>query len=288
MGAPMAQRLLAAEIGLRLFDRQHERARVIASHDGCAVATLHDAVPAGGVVITMVPDDAALLQVALSTGGVLDSLGNGIHLSTSTVSPATAQLLETRYREAGATFLSATVLGRPDLARRGELTVFLAGEPDAKSRVTPLLLRLSRRVHDVGSCASAANVVKVGANFLIMAAIEAMAEAAAVVELNGVDRATFLRMIAQTPLFAGTVYAGYGAMIGEHRYQPALFPVDLGLKDANLVLDVAREAGLATPLAELVQENLLTAIDRGWAQEDWSVIGRIRRSIAADGSDTDG
>lgn len=274
MGTPICRNL--AKVGAKIAAYDIDAARRISlTDDGVtATSTLAGVVVSGGLVISMVPDGRSLIDVAFADDGVLAGLGNGVHLSLSTVSPGTSEYLEKEYRKHGAHFVSATVLGRPDVAERAELTVLLAGDPDAKQRVLPLLHAIGSSVHDFGSSAAAANVVKIGANFLIMSAIEAMAEAAALMDQHGVDRHTFLSMISETPLFAGQVYSGYGQMIGTHQYRPALFPVELGLKDAQLVTALAGTS-VAVPLARLVVDHLRAAMEAGWSHEDWSVIGRV-------------
>jgi 3-hydroxyisobutyrate dehydrogenase-like beta-hydroxyacid dehydrogenase len=272
MGRPMVENLLAGGVPVRGYDNHPERVEAAGAE---VAAGPGSAVTPGGVTISMVPDDRALEQVALADDGVLARIGDGVHLSMSTVSAELSEGLEARYAERGATFLAATVLGRPDVAKAARLTVFLAGADAGKRRVWPLLELMAERIHDFGPRASLANVAKVGANFMIMSAIEAMAEAAALVERHGIDRAAFLRTMAETPLFSGKVYAGYGAMIGEHRYRPALFRAPLGLKDARLVVETARAVGAAVPIAETVCRHLHAAVESGWAEDDWAVLGRV-------------
>jgi 3-hydroxyisobutyrate dehydrogenase-like beta-hydroxyacid dehydrogenase len=274
MGRPICRNLAKAGAEIAAYDLDPARRVSLIEEGVTAASSLGQVVAPGGLVVSMVPDDEALTDIALGDGGVLAGLGNGVHLSLSTVSPATSELLEKNYRKRGASFVSATVLGRPDVAERAELTVLVAGETEAKQRVLPFLDVISRAVHDFGSSSSSANIVKLGATFLIMSAIEAMAEAAALMDRHGVDRRTFLEMIGDTPLFAGLVYSGYGRMIGSHRYDPALFAVDLGLKDAELVVELAGTS-TAVPIARLVIDHLRAAIEAGWSNEDWSVIGRV-------------
>jgi 3-hydroxyisobutyrate dehydrogenase-like beta-hydroxyacid dehydrogenase len=272
MGRPMVENLLAGGVSVHGYDPHWERVEASGAELAAGIAA---AVIPGGVTLSMVPDDAALEQIALAPDGVLARIGDGLHLSMSTVSPTLSETLEARYAERGATFLAATVLGRPDVAKAARLTVFVAGADAGKRRVWPLLELMAEHIQDFGPRASLANVAKVGANFLIMSAIEAMAEAATLVERHGIDRAAFLRTISETPLFAGKVYEGYGAMIGEHRYRPALFRAPLGLKDARLVVETARSVGAAVPIAETVCRHLEAAVESGWAEDDWAVLGRV-------------
>src|SRR5207245_5613478 len=117
-----------------------------------------------------------------------------------------------------------------------------------------------------------ANAIKLGYNFLIAAAIEAMGEAAAMAEEYGADRARFLRMLVESPLFQGAVYEGYGSMIGDRDYSDARFPVAMGLKDVELVLQAAERVDLPLPYAGIVHGHLLAAQAAGHLHEDWSVL----------------
>ncbi len=287
MGQPMARNLLKAGFELRVYDKHPEQAAPLVALGAHQAFCLSEVAAPGGIVITMVPDDHALEEVVLSEGGMLEQLGaNGIHLSMSTVSPQAAERFAALYAEQGSYYLAATVLGRPDVAAAARLSIFLAGPRAAQERVLPLLQVLGKDIYDVGEAAAAANVVKIAANFLIVAAIEAMGEAAVLVEHYGLNRAQFLHMMVTSPLFGGAVYEGYGRMIGEHSYEPALFPVPLGLKDVDLVVSTAAAVRVLVPLASIAREHLLRAIAEGWAAHDWSVLARVIATEARLPTDT--
>src|SRR3989440_10814550 len=273
MGQPMALNLLQAGFELRVFDLHEERLIPLLAQGVEPEASPGDVTEPGGIVLSMVPDDRALLAVALGEGGILRQIGqNGIHLSLSTVSPEVAAQLAKVYEEQGSHYLAGTVLGRPEVAEAAQLSIFLSGHPDAKGRVLPILEALGRHIYDLGEHVEVANVVKLGYNFLIAAAIEAMGEAAALVEQCGADRAQFLRMLVESPLFKGAVYEGYGRMIGERDYSDARFPVSMGLKDVELVLQTAEHSDVPLPYARIVHEHLLAAQLAGRSHEDWSVL----------------
>jgi 3-hydroxyisobutyrate dehydrogenase-like beta-hydroxyacid dehydrogenase len=273
MGQPMALNLLQAGFELRVFDVREERLAPLVAQGASQALQPGEVTEPGGIVLTMVPDDRALLVVALGEGGILRQIGrDGIHLSLSTVSPEVSAQLAQVYQEQGSHYLAATVLGRPEVAAAAELSIFLSGHPDAKARVLPLLEALGTHIYDLGERVEIANAVKLGYNFLIAAAIEAMGEAAALVEHFGADRAQFLRMLVESPLFTGAVYEGYGRMIGERDYSDARFPVAMGLKDVDLVLQAAEHVDVSLPYARVVYEHLLAAQVGGRSHEDWSVL----------------
>jgi 3-hydroxyisobutyrate dehydrogenase-like beta-hydroxyacid dehydrogenase len=281
MGQPMALNLLKAGYDLTVYDIDERRITPFTTLGASQAFRLRDAVSPGGIVVTMVPTDSALLEVTLGDGGLLQGLcPGGIHLSLSTVSPEVSEQLAALYAERGGTFLGGTVLGRPDVAAQAALSIYLSGRAAAKERVLPLLQVLGRHVYDLGEEVAAANVVKLGANFLILAALVAMGEAAAFVEGHGVDRKQFLCSMADSPLFGGAVYAGYGRMIGEQHYADANFPVPMGLKDAHLVLEAAERIGLPMPVAQLALQHLLAAQAGGRASESWAVLAEFAAAPA--------
>lgn len=282
MGQPLALTLLRAGYELCVFDVRAER-MVPLLEQGARRATHLAAVAHRNIVFSMVPDDAALRQVALAPDGLLHSMTPGsILVSCSTISPTLAAEVAQAAAERGCTLVSATVLGRPDVAAEGRLSLFVAGPAAAKARVMPLLSILGTHVYDLGEEVTAATAAKLGANLLILAALAAMGEAVAFVERYGVPRAAFLQMMVESLLFAGAVYEGYGAMIGQQDYHDARFPVPLGHKDATLLLQAAEQEGLPLPLTRYAHDALQAAQRAGRATEDWSVLAEyVPTALAA-------
>ncbi|MBA2392043.1 MAG: NAD(P)-dependent oxidoreductase [Ktedonobacteraceae bacterium] len=275
MGRPIAANLLKAGYALRAYDRDsHARSLFVRDHPQVEmVKSVGETIEAGGIVVSMVPDDQALRELVFRPDGILARLGpGGMHLSLSTVSSDLAEVLALLYEEHGCTYLSATVIGRPDVAAAGKQTIFLSGDPEAKERAMPILSTLGTVV-DVGSAIAAANVAKLATNSLILAAIAAMGEAADLIERHGGDASSIFATVAASPLFgSGAVYTGYGQMIGRKDFHPALFPVALGLKDARLILQAAQHVGLEMPSTRRASHALLAAVGAGRSAEDWSVL----------------
>jgi 3-hydroxyisobutyrate dehydrogenase-like beta-hydroxyacid dehydrogenase len=282
MGQPMALNLLKAGYDLMVYDIEEQRIAPFTPLGASQAFRLRDAGSPGGIVVTMVPTDSALFEVALGEGGLLQRLcPGGIHLSLSTISPEVSAQLAALYAERGGTFLAGTVLGRPDVAAQAALSIYLSGPAAAKERVLPLLQVLGKCVYDLGEDVATANVVKLAANYLILAALVAMGVAAAFVDGHGVDRALFLRSMAESPLFGGAVYTGYGRMIGERDFIDENFPVPMGLKDARLVLEAAERIGLPMPVAQLALQHLLAAQAGGRSTESWAVLAEFAAAPSA-------
>lgn len=275
MGQGMAMRLLEADYSLRVYNRSPDKA-VEAVKKGAELFTEPAlAVQAAGVLISMLSDDQAVSE--LISDEVLQTLGKkGIHLSMSTISPATASDLKQRHKEHGVHYLACPVFGRPDSARAGKLWLCLAGDDQAKTRVGPLLEVLGQGVYDFGGDPEAANVVKLAGNFLIASSIEAMAEAFSLAEKNGVDADKVHSLLTDT-LFACPIFENYGKMILEERYEPPGFTLALGAKDIRLVRDTARSSQIPMPLAALLEDRFLRSLANGRADMDWTAIAIDQR-----------
>jgi 3-hydroxyisobutyrate dehydrogenase-like beta-hydroxyacid dehydrogenase len=272
IGSAMAQRLLDAGYSLRVYNRTRSKAEPLARRGAQVVDEPRDAVDLGGIVITSLADDDALEEVTLGEHGFLDRLGaGGLHLSTSTIAPATAARLAALHEQHQSTYLGTPVLGRPEAVTAGQLWIMLAGPAAAKPRAQPVLRALGQGVFDFGEQPEAANVVKLALNFLLEAMMEALAEAFTFAEKQGIARADLNNIIGQTT-FACPAYQLYGRTIAERRFTPAGFRLPLGLKDIQLVLQAAGDHTAPMPTADLLRDRLLSGMAKGRQDLDWSAM----------------
>jgi 3-hydroxyisobutyrate dehydrogenase-like beta-hydroxyacid dehydrogenase len=280
MGAAMAGNLVRAGHEVTVYNRNPDKAAALLGLGARRAATVAEACR-GDVVMTMLADDAALDAVALGDGGIVGALGQGaIHISMSTISVALSKRLQAAHARAGQRYVSAPVFGRPDMAAAAKLFVVAAGEDAALQACQPLFDAIGQKTFPVGAEPSAANVVKIGGNFLIAAAIESLGEAIALVGKAGVDRGTFVDVLTST-LFNAPVYKTYGNLIAKRTYTPALFAAPLGLKDVRLALGAADELQVPLPLGSLLRDRFLRLLAHGGEDLDWSAIGDLASQDSA-------
>jgi 3-hydroxyisobutyrate dehydrogenase-like beta-hydroxyacid dehydrogenase len=269
MGHPIAANLLKAGFHVHVYNRSAEKARPLVEQGAHQVSRPCDVVEPGGIVVSIVANDSALESITLGEGGILERLGpDGIHISMSTVAPATAQKLTEEHTKRGCFYVAAPVFGRPDAAAAGNLWVCVAGAYTAKERIKPILEAIGQGIFDFGIAPEAANVVKLVGNFWIVAAMEAMAEGLTLAEKNGVERTKVIDMLSQT-IFASRIYQNYGGAIAKKSYTPVGFEMKLGLKDVNLALQTAEQSHMPMPLASLLHDRLQTGIAKGRGEMDW-------------------
>jgi len=273
MGSAIAGRLLEAGHTLRVWNRSPEPARRLAER-GAQVAASAEEAFRGEVVFSMLGDDHATRAVLIDSGVLARATPDAtrIHVNMATISAALGDELAERHRERGVGYVAAPVLGRPDVAAAGKLTVVLAGTCQAVDYVRPLLEgTVGQKVWRFGERASQANVVKLAVNFMLAAAIESMGEAAALTAGYGVEARELFELIGQS-LFPGPVYQGYGRLIAEGRFEPAGFKARLGLKDVCLALAAAEAATVPMPVGSLIRDSMLEALARGEGEKEFGVV----------------
>jgi 3-hydroxyisobutyrate dehydrogenase-like beta-hydroxyacid dehydrogenase len=190
----------------------------------------------------------------------------------ATISVALADELAQRHAQREIGYVAAPVLGRPDAAAAGKLTILLAGPPPAVDAVRPLLEgTVGQKAWHLGERASQANVVKLAVNFMLAAAIESMGEAAALTAGYGIEPRVLFELIGQS-LFPGPVYQGYGRLIAEGRFEPAGFRARLGLKDVRLALAAAEAATTPMPVGSVIRDAMLEALARGEGEKEFGVV----------------
>ncbi len=242
MGAGMGHNILSAGLPLRVWNRSPEKAKPLGDAGATVADDPADAVRGADVVVTMLgnaDDVRAVMEQAA------DGLSAGqVWLQTTTVGVQPLTGLLAIAEQNGLTFLDAPVLGTRQPAETGQLTMFVAGSPDARSIVDPVLDAVGRATVWVADTAdgAAASRLKLVANSWVLAVTAATGETISLAQGLGVDPQAFLDAIGGGPLDLPYLQAKATAILGED-YTPN-FTVDNAAKDAGLIVAAAEEAGL--------------------------------------------
>ena len=272
MGAPIAANLLKAGYALRVYNRTAAKGAPLVEKGATLAPKPAEVAQPGGIVLTMVADDRALEELCLAGGSFVERLGSGgIHISISTIAPATAERLAEHHAKYGVTYVASPVFGRPEAAAAAKLWVCLSGARAAKERAKPIHAAISQGVFDFGEGITSANVVKLCGNFLIASAIESLAESLTLAEKNAVDKKAVADMFGKS-ILACPIYQGYGKQIAEERFEPAGFRLALGLKDITLALQAATAKSMPMPVGSLLRDRWLASVAKGREDFDWTAV----------------
>jgi 3-hydroxyisobutyrate dehydrogenase-like beta-hydroxyacid dehydrogenase len=281
MGSAMAANLLKAGHDVTVFNRSSAKSRPLLDLGAHEATSIADACN-GEAVITMLADDTALTRIALTNEGIIGRLPKGaIHISMSTISVALSKELAWAHAQAGQRFVAAPVFGRPEAAAAARLFIVAAGDPAAVEACQPLFGAMGQKVLPIGTEPAAANLVKLSGNFLLASAIEALGEAIALVGKAGVDRQTFVDLLAST-IFPAPAYKTYGDLIADNKFQPANFAAPLGFKDIRLTLAAAESLRVPMPLGSLLHARFLRVLAHGGDNLDWAAVGGLATQDASE------
>jgi len=278
MGAPMALNLLRAGHEVRVFNRTRARVEALAQAGAFVAESATDAVEGADAAITMLANDQAVRNMMFASvppkGAPIDVLRKGaIHMGTSTISVALSKELAREHGARGHAYVAAPVLGRPDAAAEKRLWVMAAGAREDIEHCRPLIDAIGRGVSIMGDQPWQANLTKIAANFMLASMLEAMGEAAALIRKSGMDPHAFVEVL--NALFNSPVYANYGRIIADRRFEPAGFRLALGLKDVGLALEAGQDAAVPLPLGSLIRDHYLSAIAHGLQDADWSALAEV-------------
>ena len=274
MGAAIAANLLRAGHELAVWNRSPGKARGLLDAGALLAPTPGAAATDRDAVFTMLADDAALESVLAGDEGLWQALDPGAtHVSLSTISTRAADRVAREHAARAQRYLSAPVFGRPEAAAAAKLFIVAAGPRRDVDALESLFAAIGQRTFYVGETPSSANLVKLCGNFMIMAAIESMAEAMTLAHKGGVPKSQLLEVLTGT-LFDAPIFRNYGAVIVEERYRPAGFAVPLGLKDMSLVRESQEALRVPMPVLNVLRDHLLQTLAQEGEDVDWSAIAR--------------
>ena len=274
MGRGMAQRILGGPHELVVHDVVRAAADGLVAGGARFAATVADACDGRDVVVTMLVEDAQVLDVTQRAGGLCDSLPKGaVHLAMGTYGVAAIRALGESHARAGQVLVAAPVLGRPDLAASGQLGIVSGGPAEAVARVTSLLDVMGRKTFHAGALPESATAIKLANNMVLGCAMIAMAEGFSLIRKYGVAPQLFYDVMTEG-LFSSTAYKGYGKTMVDQTYDNVGSPITVGLKDANLIAAAADLARVPMPMHNIYRDRLLGAVAHGDGDRDQAVLAR--------------
>ncbi|MEU5652727.1 NAD(P)-dependent oxidoreductase [Streptomyces pseudogriseolus] len=269
MGGGMARRLLDTGHRLTVHNRTASKAAALVAA-GARLADAPERAAAGHqLVLLSLADEKAVEEVLF--GRVAPVLRPGtVVVDTSTVSPGYAREAAERLAAQGLRRVEACVVGNPLQARKGELRVYVAGNPADLYEARPVLEAIGSEVVHVGAPGTAASL-KLILNLLLGAQVASLSEAVAFGTAAGLDREQLINVVSASG-FSSMVMRFRADLMLKQSYEPAFFRSALMEKDIRLAVEAAAGAGTAMPVLDLVRERFAAVVAAGDGDKDASVL----------------
>jgi 3-hydroxyisobutyrate dehydrogenase-like beta-hydroxyacid dehydrogenase len=251
MGGPMAKNLAKAGFPLVVWNRTREKAeelvRESVGFDVKVGENPRQTAANADIFITIVSDPPALEEVLWGQNSAIDGLRrDSIYIDSSTVSPDLVRKIGTTCSQRGVGFLDAPVTGGTWGAEKGELVFMVGGEGEVMERAKPVLETLGKRIFLLGPT-GAGQTVKLAMNLILALQVDALAEALALVNTEGVPGERLIEVLQSSMARAGVLDVKAPFML-KNEFPPS-FPLRLMHKDMRLALELAKRHGLNLPAA---------------------------------------
>ena len=280
MGSRMARRLLAAGYDLTVHDRTREHARTLEQSGAKFAETPKQVAAAVDVVLSSLPDDAALEEVMFGPEGALAMARPGTtFIEMSTVSPRTARRLHEVAGTRALAVLDAPVSGSTPQAEEGQLVIIVGGKEETYRTCLPILNLLGKEAVYMGPAGSG-TATKLCLNTLLGVGLQALAEAIALGLRSGLDQQRLLQILGDIAALSPSQKSKLEHVrTGEY---PATFPLRLMYKDFSLISQHALELSVAMPSTAAAAQ--VCAVEHAWHEaqgdEDFSAVIRTAQQMA--------
>lgn len=198
--------------------------------------------------------------------GIIAGLRPGaVVIDFGTSLPGSSRTLAAEVTAAGGTFLDAPLGRTPQHAVNGLLNIMASGDKVAFDRVEPVLKDLGENVFHLGEIGSG-HTIKLINNFFGMTVANAMAEAFAMADVAGVDRASLYDVMAAGPLHSGMM--DFVKAYGVDKDPTAIaFAIKNAAKDVGYYAKMAQDAGIDSVMSKGTLTALTEARDQGQGED---------------------
>jgi 3-hydroxyisobutyrate dehydrogenase len=279
MGLGMACKLAESGYELAVYNRTRSKGEEAEKLGARLADSPADAAQEAEVLMLSLADQHVVDAMLWGDDGAMSTLPEGgLVVDMSTVPPAYARELSERASGAGHRALDACVFGAPMHARQGELRVMVGGREEDMRAIEDILDTIGREVAYLGGSGMGATM-KLVLNMLMGVQMPALAEAVVFGEQAGIPRDKILQMIAGTG-YSSPVMTFRCPMIGERKFENAMFKLGLMRKDMMLVLERSQELGVPMPVTESAYAMLTAAKAQGLGELDVAAIVALQERMS--------
>ena len=266
MGKPMAKRLLNNGYKLNVWNRTKSKSISLSKAGANQANDLNDIAKMSDVIITMLKDDDAVIEV-LESQKVLKSMkSNSTVIDMSSINPKIAirhSKLANKYK---VNYLDAPVSGGTIGAKKGTLAIMVGGSKKVFQKQLSLFNVLGTATY-VGESGSG-QITKLANQAIVGITIGAVSEAIILAKTAGVDPLSLLKAL-QGGFADSKILQIHGKRMIDNNYTPGGLS-STQLKDMNNILSTAKKNNLILPLSSKVQKIFLSLVRNGKGHYDHS------------------
>jgi 3-hydroxyisobutyrate dehydrogenase/2-hydroxy-3-oxopropionate reductase len=265
-----------------VYNRTAAKASEFAMAHSCrSVGTPRELAEVSSIVVTMVADGPALLEMFDGDDGLVAGLRPGsIVIDMGTTGVEHTNIARGRLADRDVALVEAPVSGSVTAATGKTLLVMAAGDAEAVDRAIPVLDAMAGRTIRVGPPGAGA-AMKLAVNAVLFGLNQALAESLVLAERSGIERTAAYEVFASSAIAAPVVHYRR-AVFEQPETAPVTFSVDLAKKDLGLVLKLASDVGASMPQAEANMAVMEQTSQSGLGDHDMGEVATFIRQSRRD------
>jgi len=274
MGSRFAEKLLAANYDVTVYNRTKQTAQTLIDSRAQYVATPKAAVKDADFVISMLTNDKASKSVWLddNTGAIHGLKQGAITIESSTLSIDWIMKLSNVLKSKAIDFLDAPVVGSRPQAQNGQLIYLVGGSESVIEICRDVLSEMSSTLIHVGST-GAGTKMKLAVNAFFGVQVSALSEITGLMHNAGISKHKTIEIFNRLPT-TSLALQGIGNLIAAENFDP-LFPVNLVEKDFQYFLDMAMSNKSKLPLVTAGHETYKTAIKKSYGGDNIAAVAKL-------------
>jgi L-threonate 2-dehydrogenase len=269
MGLPIARNLM--ERGFEVIGYRRGGSAELIEAGGQVADSPADVARRADVLLSIVPDAAAVADVVCGAAGTLTSLRPGtVHIEMSTIDVARKARIRDAVQRGGGDMLDCPISGSPAMVAPRRATTFASGEEASVDKVRPVLEAISGPWVYTGAFGTGARL-KYIANLLLAVHTVAAAEAMELARRSGLDLELVQRTLDDS-IGSSAIWRQRGPVMRERAWSPAPGPITTLHPILEQIEDCAAETGLSAPVFASAKAVFDKALADGWGDLDISSV----------------
>jgi len=265
MGLPIARNLM--EHGFEVIGYRRSGSAELIAAGGQAADSPADVARRADVLLSIVPDAAAVADVVCGAAGTLTSLRPGtVHIEMSTVDVTVKARIRDAVQRRGGDLLDCPISGSPPMVAPRQATTFASGEEASVGKVRPVLDAISGPWVYTGAFGTGARL-KYIANLLLAVHTVAAAEAMELARRSGLDLDLVQRTLDDS-IGSSAIWRQRGPLMRDRAWSPAPGPITTLHPILEQIEDCAAEIGLSAPVFASAKAVFDRALADGWGDLD--------------------
>lgn len=280
MGSAIARLFVERGRRVTVWNRTGGKAGALIGMGAKLASTAAEAVGESSLVVMCVYDYAAAKEILEAPGMAKAFAGKTlVHLTTG--SPEDARDSLAWARRHGVAYLDGAIQAAPSQMGQADTPVLLSGDPAVYADVQPTLQDLAGNIAFLGEKIEAAATMDLATLSYVYGATAGFIHGALIAESQGLDVATFGKLVADISPTFGAFFKHEGAVIQSGDFSISESPMRISVEATKRILLSAKASGINTEVPAFLEGLFQRADAEGLGDQELAALIKVIRRPSA-------